>query len=122
MGTVELDIGVYRKMRIFFYFQKYESHHIMVIIKHYTMLISKPCGWVFLYFNHNINILYFPLKFCFFRQKGRLNSEKYTGTSFNFHTDTDPWLGRTQYLKCFCILVSMATRCKINVTGVCGPT
>lgn len=39
MGTVELDIGVNKKMCIF-YFQKYESHHIMVIIKHYTIIAN----------------------------------------------------------------------------------
>lgn len=66
MGIVELDIGVYRKMCIFFYFQKYEFYYIMVIIKYYIMFILKLCGWVFLYFNYNINILYFLLKFCFF--------------------------------------------------------
>lgn len=61
MGTVELDIGVNRKMRIF-YFKKYESHIQL-------LLISKTYAWVFLYFDRNINILYISLKILLFTTK-----------------------------------------------------
>lgn len=69
MGTVELDIGVNKKMCIF-YFQKYESHHILVIIKHYTIIANfKNICVGLLYFDRNINILYISLKILLFTTK-----------------------------------------------------
>lgn len=61
MGTLELGIGVNRKMCIFDY-QKNESHH-MFVIKHYAIELQyNNCSFQNHMQNHNFNISYIPFK------------------------------------------------------------